>query len=58
MQELLEENAHILGTGNRRARKYMFKAIQNGSFDFDDEMLFGMTQPASMFDHRSFQAFS
>lgn len=45
VQDILAENAHILGTGNRKARKYMFKAIQNGDFS---DLLFDTTQPASM----------
>ena len=44
-QDILAENSHILATGNRKARKYMFKAIQNG--DFADTS-FDTTQPASM----------
>ncbi|KAI1794231.1 hypothetical protein LXA43DRAFT_166417 [Ganoderma leucocontextum] len=43
IDDILAENELILGTGNRKARKYMFKAIQNG--DFDDK-LFNTTQPA------------
>ncbi|EJF65216.1 hypothetical protein DICSQDRAFT_98859 [Dichomitus squalens LYAD-421 SS1] len=46
IDDILDENAHILGTGSRKARKYMFKAIQNGSFDFDDGMLFVASKPA------------
>ncbi|KAM5533732.1 hypothetical protein V8D89_012605 [Ganoderma adspersum] len=43
IDDILAENAHILGTGNRKARKYMFKAIQNGDFD---DLLLDTTQPA------------
>ncbi|PIL36280.1 hypothetical protein GSI_01942 [Ganoderma sinense ZZ0214-1] len=43
IDDILARNAHILGTGNRKARKYMFKAIQNG--DFADTP-FDTTQPA------------
>ena len=44
VQELLDEYEHTLGTGNRKARKYMTKAIQNGDFDAD---FFANMQPAS-----------
>ncbi|KAI0745631.1 hypothetical protein C8Q76DRAFT_639423 [Earliella scabrosa] len=43
IQELLDEYEHTLGTGNRKARKYMTKAIQNGDFDAD---FFANMQPA------------
>ena len=35
-------------SGSRRARKYMFKAIQNGDFDSDDDVFASMLLPASM----------
>lgn len=46
-QAVLDANEGLLGTGSRRARKYMTKAILNGDFDGDEYS--EMMQPASMF---------
>ncbi|RDX55233.1 hypothetical protein OH76DRAFT_1372984 [Lentinus brumalis] len=46
IEELLAENQHLLSGGGRRARKYMFKAVQNGDFDLDDDVFASMLQPA------------
>ncbi|KAI0708934.1 hypothetical protein C8T65DRAFT_649427 [Cerioporus squamosus] len=52
IEELLADNQHLLSSGNRRARKYMFKAVQNGDFDVGDDVFASMLQPASMVARR------
>lgn len=36
-QDILNDNAHLLDSGNRKQRNKMFKAINNGDFSAYDE---------------------